>query len=259
MDLNNFRMSKSKINQYLVCPRAFRFSYIDKEDKLPPEKGSPLQIGIDVHQIFEDYYKDPRAKEITEPYDLSMFEILCEYEGYRDYTKFIENFIDFNQTLIETNGVPGYIPVDVEVKLYDPDLNFVGIIDAVYDTPDGIVILDYKTGKTKAITEYRTELALYKVLYERQANCEVNYVGIYFPRNNDLRMAKILKPDEEPEGKEMVLTLEDEFTALATLDEVRERIAKNHFPPQPGFLCNWCSYGKERGTGICTYEGMSDL
>ena len=254
-DLENFRLSKSAIITYLNCPYNFQLTYVKKKPQLKPEPDSPLQIGTDVHGLFEQFYKDERAKNIQPPYDEAIREIMMEHKGAEKYSNFIENFINFNLRMIEDNGIENYLPIEVESKLYDPELNFVGIIDCVYDTPDGVVILDFKTGKPKPITENRLELLLYKVLYLKTKKVEAKYGGIYYPRTDTFRMARFLKPGEEAGEKETVLTIDDEFEALASLDEVRERISKKHFPPKPGFLCNFCSYGKN-GTNICKLEGI---
>jgi len=254
VDLENFRLSKSKILTYLNCPRQFKYAYIDKEPRPEPEEDSPLRIGLDVHSMFEMYYNDPKAAELEPPYESAMFSILHKYPGYYKYINFIENFVDFNMTLIKESGVPGYLPKATELKLFDKDLNFVGIIDCVFETPSGIVILDFKTGKPKPITEYRIELLLYSILYSKQTGEDVDYVGIFFPRTGTIRMAKIVKPTENPPEKGAFFTIDEEFEALSTIDEIRRRISMEHFVPSPSFLCNFCDY-----EDLCKKDGLINL
>ena len=48
----SYKLSKSKINAYLQCPRKFRYRYID-EIKVP--QTIYFKMGSDVHQIAEDF------------------------------------------------------------------------------------------------------------------------------------------------------------------------------------------------------------
>lgn len=247
------RMSKSKAKDFLQCPRKFKYNYIDNlRTKEEPEEGSPLKIGLDVHEIFEWYYKQPEAKKITKPYDQSMWNIFVKHPMAAEYVDFIDNFIQFNvETLIPENGVPGYVPPEVELYIHDKELNLNGIIDAVFDSEDGKVVVDYKTGKPRAITEYILELTLYKMLYERHTGKKVAHCGIYFPKTNTMRMARCLEPGEECDNKGPCISLEDEFVALDTLDTIREKIEEEDFPAKPGFLCRYCDY-----VNLCTADGV---
>jgi len=48
------RLSKSKINTYLKCPREFKYRYIDEIETPPNEY---MALGSDVHLIAENYAK----------------------------------------------------------------------------------------------------------------------------------------------------------------------------------------------------------
>ena len=48
------RLSKSKINTYLKCPREFKYKYIDEIETPPNEY---MALGSDVHLIAENYAK----------------------------------------------------------------------------------------------------------------------------------------------------------------------------------------------------------
>ena len=216
-----------------------------------PEEGSPLKIGTDVHELFEWYYKQPDAAKIKEPYEVSMWKIFARNKDSAKYTNFIDNFIKFNLEMIEDRGVPGYLPVEIEVDLTDKDLEFRGIIDVIFETKDGLVLLDYKTGKAKSISNHRLELTLYKILYEKVTGKKIRYVGVYFPKVHALRMAKVLEPGEERKEKEPVITLDDELFALSKMDEVRECIEEEYFPANPGFLCRYCEHAND-----CDYANV---
>ena len=48
------KLSKSKINSYLKCPREFKYQYID-EIEMPPNEY--MELGTNVHSIAEYYVK----------------------------------------------------------------------------------------------------------------------------------------------------------------------------------------------------------
>lgn len=254
-------MSKSRLNCYLNCPRRYYYDYIDKSIKKDPvEPGSPLEIGLEVHEIFEWFHKNPKAKEIKPPYNESIFNILMEHDNAHKHIDMMQNFVNFNLELIKECGVPKYVPKFVELDLTDANLGLRGIIDVVIETKDGITLLDYKTGKrARPISEYMLELTLYKILYENVCGEKVDYVGIYFPAVDKYRMARVLDLDREPIGKGPFITFDDEIFAIATLENIREKIEEGHtdiknFKPQPNFLCNYCDYAD-----VCKQEGVLNI
>lgn len=251
------RMSKSKVLTFQQCPRKFKYDYIDglSYDRDEPLPGTPLKIGLDVHEIFEWYYKQEEAALISRPYYISIIDILMEHPlVIPEYYKFLENFAKFNVRLIEEKGIPGYLPVGVELKLHDENLDLNGIMDVVYEGEDGKIIMDYKTGRPKPIGDYLLELTLYKILYENVTGEKVSHCGIYFPKNDSIRMAKVLRPGQDPPEKMPLITLEDEFMALDVLDYVNHQIEKKNFPAKPGFLCRYCDY-----ENMCMDEGLRNL
>jgi len=142
---------------------------------------------------------------------------------------------------IEEKGLENYIPPARELDLYDKELDFQGIIDRVEETPDGYDIIDYKTGKPSTLKKYIMELALYKILFERTTGEKVHQVGVYFSKNNKLRLTAI----EE----------EDEKDALEAMDDIRKSIDMGYFPKKVSYLCKWCDH-----VNICqSKEEMSYL
>ncbi len=250
------RLSKSKILTYLDCPRKFKYRYIDKTKTSEPEEGSPLKIGIDVHELYEWYYKHPDAPHIDS--EESIKRILAENPLSSKYPLYAKNFIEFNMELFNELGAPAYLPENVELYLHDPYFDIHGYIDAVFDSPAGKIIVDYKTGREHPIGKYSLELLMYKILYERVAGDKVGYVGAFFPKGgNKWRMAKIVHAGENNPKKGAFFTIEDEFIVLETIDQVRERIKDNEFDPpddiyKKKFMCNYCEY-----KDLCKKEGVN--
>jgi len=255
------KMSKSKLNCFLQCPRRFFYDYLDDSMKRSePEPDSPLQIGIDVHEIFEWYHLQADARNIKPPYRDSIRSILMRHPLSEKYSEFIENFINFNLELIASRGVPDYLPLAVEEELYDAELDFHGIIDVVLEGEDGVILLDYKTGKkARPISEYLLELTFYKILYEKVKKRKVEYCGIYFPKPHKYRMVRALGPDESCEGKGPCIGIDDEIYLLSMIDNVRTIVAESdnviaRYRKEPTFLCNYCDYAD-----LCNDEGFLEV
>jgi CRISPR/Cas system-associated exonuclease Cas4 (RecB family) len=239
------RLSKSRINLYLDCPKKYYYEHIAGLRKFvqEPPFGTPLRTGIDVHELFEWYYLQEDSAKLEEPYEESMRAVLDQNPLSILYPEYVDNFVEFNLRLISENGVPDYLPEEVEMEVFDPKLNLIGIIDAVYYHNGVRTIIDYKTSKQpKGIREYLLELTLYKIIYEQATGNKVDYCGIYFPFTNQFRMAEVIGPLDEVPDKTVAITLEDELEAITTVDIIRERIKDNQFERNPGFLCRYCDY-----------------
>jgi len=230
------KMSKSRLLVFLQCPERFRLQYVLKlEDREEPEEGSPLKKGIELHQVFEDYYKVEEAKEVENESDI--LDILLQHplahkedeELEREYHSHLANFAAYNAAELEAKGPEKYIPPGRELNLYDKELDFQGIIDRVENSEDNTFnIVDYKTGRPGTLKKYVLELALYKILFERKTGKKADKVGIYFSKNGKLRLTKITKEDEEK--------------ALKVMADARKQIDDGFFPKMPGFLCRFCNF-----------------
>lgn len=259
MKQKGMRMSKSRMLSYETCPYKFYLDYIEFKDEPRPEpkEGSPLQKGLDLHQVFEDYYTLPLASTISEPYEESIYNILVQHpltkksqlenkDPYHNnlhhkvtdyehlqkiYNSHLENFAAYNLSRIEDVGINNYIPEYREVTIYDPETHFLGILDRVEKREDGWYVIDYKTGRPGTLKKYIMELSLYKYLFEVESGEKVAKAGIYFSEDGKERVIK--------------LTEEDVNDALDELDLVRHNIKEEHFPKKRSYLCDCCCEQKE--------------
>ena len=72
-------------------------------------------------------------------------------------------------------------PVMREEEYKDQELMVRGYVDAIHEEKGETLILDYKTSKTKEITdEYRLQLGIYAALYQKKHNKLPEKVGIWF-------------------------------------------------------------------------------
>ena len=110
-----------------------------------------------------------------------------------------------------------------------------GFIDRWRKTDDGIIVGDYKTGKTPA-PRFREDkyfqLFLYSYVLEKQLNEPVKEIELLFIKDS-VRLAK-------------EVTDEDRETVRSTVVQIRkdidERCVSGEFEPIKHRLCDWCNY-----------------
>lgn len=255
------RLSKSGMLKYLKCPKDFYYDYEVglRKGRPAPDPGSPLEIGSEVHKIFEDYYKVPEARTVEEPYYKNIFDILMEMPNAYKYDDHMKHFALFNQKQIvghsqkgqdiRAKGVPGYIPEEMETTYYNETLNIIGIIDRVDKEENGYRVIDYKSGKDKPIITHKRdgtvqdnyffELCYYAFLYELETKREVYDAGIYFSKANKFVT--------------VVITEEDKEMALDKILLIKKLVEDKVYPEEPSYLCKWCD-----NAPICTVDFLEE-
>lgn len=210
------RLSKSKVLCFQQCPYKYFLQNVEKVkiDKIPEQ----LQKGIEVHKLFEDYNK------------------LCQLGVHMVPDKFSEIMKKFAKHY-EIFGKPIYS----ELKIYNKQLDIVGVIDAVHLDKDKVLVLDYKTGKKHPLKDYRFELALYAYLYEQETNHSVDFVGIYFADAGEFVGEKLDRNEIDK--------------VLEKIKDVKEQIQDceklGKWEKNETYLCNWCEM---RQNGFCNGE-----
>lgn len=227
------RMSKSKINTYLKCPREFKYRYID-EIEMPPNEY--MVLGSNIHKVAEDYvirYGDKPQMDIRYSLDLIAKTLELDVDEIDIHLNSLASF--FERAFVEND----YTLFSQEEYLSDETHNFNGITDIVLENPDGdLIVIDYKTGSSSSFSKCRRELGYYKMLVESNYNRNVIAAGIFFTKNNKLRL---LYFDENPNKRKYMMQNElDE--GLDTLYEVRKNVNEGKFPKNDQFLCRYCTY-----------------
>lgn len=214
-------LSKSRIQTFCKCSLAYKFQYIDKIEVEP----SPAMIkGIELHKMFEDFFKMTRKNR----YDKKSF--LERAKDKSDYFVHLNNFSGFFENFLNLSVGKRFYPVLVEEKICDFDLGLVGVIDVAFEYKDGLLLLDYKTGKYNP--QYKSDgrfgLALYKHLFDLISEKKAVYWGEYYSATNDFWV----------EGCSSF-----EMSAMySKVEDVRKRIGEGVFEPCRSVLCGWCQY-----------------
>jgi putative RecB family exonuclease len=262
--------SYSSLDSYRVCPRKFKFVYIEKA---PIEKrvAAETYVGSAIHRILKQLYimgadgilmplDDAVAAYLAEwdKLPLDQVTISSEYYTVDDYVRVgrdmlarhYEHYQPFDQgTLL---GAELYLAF----QLPRTPFKFKSYIDRLWKRDDGVVeICDYKTGQ--AIMQPRDRRFIYQMgLYQIavQAN---------FPHYERIELAQyFLRTDEVVKHalSDDQLDVLTEQLRLDTVDTI-EATRRDDFPAREGTHCTWCDYQK-----ICPakihrrmLEGETDL
>ncbi len=236
------RLSKTKINDYLQCPRKYKYRHVDN---ISSSQNKNFKIGIDVHKIAEKCIKEWQSDDSIDFLE-TLLNFESEYSGnYQEHCLHLSEF--FKEKLVNNN----YVVFCVEEKLDSKKYNFSGYSDIVLEKDDELTVIDYKTGKSSSVENYVTELCYYKMLIEDQyPDKNVKYAAIFFTK----------------EGKYNELTFTDDESGIVNCSkaeyeskidlmyEVRDKIEKKQFNPNRQFFCKNCEFKK-----YCDNEGLLTL
>lgn len=236
------RLSKSKVNSFIKCRREFKYNYIDK---IPQKPNDFMQLGIDVHQIAENFIKQGGIS--SDNYRKKLQQLADDYNSQYDLSIHLDNLSFFFEELFHDETMR-YEVFSSEEYLYDEEHDFSGLADLVVrDENDDCFIIDYKTGKSSAITKYRYELCYYKMLLEsKYPNINILGAGIFFTKDGKSRF--LVFNDDADKGA--YCTKEDYQSAIKYLDFIRQEINEGRLGPQRQYNCKYCQYQQ-----ICKEDG----
>ena len=227
------KLSKSKVNTYLKCPLEFKFQYID-EIEVPQNKY--MALGSDVHLVAEKFAEKFGDDLDDINIDNELLKIAHDEDIGYDLTEHLDNLGSFFKRIFVENK---YKLFSQEEYLIDEDHRFSGICDIILeDENEELIVIDYKTSKSSSFSKYRRELCYYKLIVENVYGKTVSQVGVYFTKNDKLRLLEIC--DEE--NKRKYLNDDEIKEAVETMYKVRREINNENFPAKRQYLCRFCTY-----------------
>ena len=274
------RLSPSKINTYMKCPREFYYKYIAK---IPEKKTIHLFRGTLVHAVLEDLFKkefksfkawedgDPAAwmqdqfetrwaKDIDSKGWLWELHSDEEMAAMRLETEeLLQNFVaSVDKKLNEMVEWKIYkskyqawncvAPKYAEKWVKSHDYAVIGIVDAVCNDFDGgTTLLVYKTSKRYGPylpEDYYRQLIIYAFLYTLEMGEMPNFVGVNYLRFDDTFYVKVNQGVLD-EAKETIKYVHDCLKERMQVEEKYEQKPQN--------LCKWCSFHTSNG-GNCDAE-----
>ena len=235
------KLSATRLRLYLTCPRQYRYRYVEG---LPMTISVALVFGRAIHAAICHLHR--HAVETGQPLDLAdaleAFEGLW-HQGLAEEQPLVKDPAD----LVGYEGWAGQIlagytlandgtspPLALEFGFDLPWEGHVltGFIDRIDEGPQGLTIVDFKSGGRKpspsAVRE-DVQLLLYGFVARRLFAAPVERVVYYHLRD---QTPIITQPGEDDYGR---------FEA-EVLRPVTAAIEAGCFPPQRGWYCRFCDH-----------------
>ena len=263
-DEARFPWSASRLKKMLLCPRQFRFAYIDR---LPTVTTAPLAFGRAVHEAVRYAHEEqmiggtlPPVRSLLEWFDELWTVALEEEVLFRPShpTSYAYGTLG-HQALrvfhaLNGNAAPPLaveLPFEVEVhgrSVQGEEEMFLlrGIVDRVDEvvTASGeaaLVVVDYKSGSRKPKPEEThndVQLTLYALALRQMLGMRVERVEFHL-----LRDGQVLASERDGAALDH---LTHELLPYAS-----ETMVKGEFKPCPGYWCRWCDFQEP-----CYQEGF---
>ena len=245
----SIRLSPSQASTYRQCPKRWEFRYIHK---LPDPPGEAAILGSFVHQVLEDLMKlkpdqrtDDAAKQLARKiYD----ENLTQSSDYKNLKLNEAQAKEFRWTAWKSiEGVwkledPSQVNIHSTEKNFSLDLDgipFRGIVDRIDNSEQGLIVLDYKTGKAptseKAKDEKLDQVFLYAAAVREKLQEKPAEVKMYFLKAPNSQSLIVREATEQA----MDLSVHN---LKETYLDIQKSQTSETFEVKPGPLCGWCAY-----------------
>lgn len=221
-----FKLSRSKIDRFIECPRCF---YIDRRLGVDRPPGFPFNLNNAVDTLLKKEFDIHRARDTQHPL-LEKYGVDARPVAHDDLDRWRENFVGVQFLHESTN------------------LLITGAIDDLWQEPDGaFVVVDYKaTSKNDTINAldqpwhagYKRQMEIYQWLLRRNG-LEVSDTG-YFVYANGVTDREAFDAQLEFELTLIPYEGHDDWVD-STLEEIHGCLNKNHIPAASRH-CDYCRY-----------------
>lgn len=238
-------LSPSKVASFKDCALAFRFSAIDRL----PEPPSPWATkGTLVHRALELLFCEPapertvstaltcldraRAEMVTDPEFVGLeLDAEAEAQFAADAEVLVRRYFELEDpTTVQPIGL------ELRLEVQVGSLTLRGIIDRLeLDADGGLVVTDYKTGKTPGVIHEQSRLGgvhFYAFLCERVLGRRPSRIQLLYLAEP---VAIVAEPSDQS-----IRGLEQRTAAI--WKAVERACETDDFRPRPSPLCNWCSF-----------------
>lgn len=238
-------LSPSKVSAFASCPLAFRYSAIDR---LPEPPTVAATKGTVVHLALEHLFARPAEDRTPEHAQADLERALAELRDHPEYAglaldeaaeqAFVADARRIVAKYFDLEDPRAVHPVGLELMLEAKvgDIRVRGIIDRLeLDAEGGLVVTDYKTGRSPSATHQQGRLGgvvFYALL------CQELF-GVLPSRIQLLYLADGLSITTDPTEQ----SLRGLRTKIAALWQAIERACeKDDFRPRTGPLCAYCGF-----------------
>lgn len=241
-----FFASPSMLKLWRRCHRAYRFKYVDKVPAIPRPW---LSFGSSVHAALREIFNAGPAKRTVELFERHLganwdrrgYTSEDEEARYRERAVATIRRYAAEEEDFATAPRPRLLEFAVEQKIDDVVLR--GRLDRVDDTPDGLVVIDYKTGKAPAPEQARGDEAftMYAMLVHARFKDAPARLEWRFVETGE-RVVTAREPEAFGRVRENVLR------------EVGAIRAETAFEPSPAAWCRFCDYLDRCPEGLAITE-----
>ena len=246
-------LSPSSMALYDDCPKKWMYRYIEK---LPDPPGVSAVMGSFAHSVLEHLMQLPpeeRTQENARERATKTFKITRLTSEFRNLELADEEISSFKRQAWQ--AITGLWelenPEEVEVASTEQHLKvdvrgvpFRGYIDRVDESPEGLVVNDYKSGKPNSqerIDQSRRHVEdkhLFQVMLYSAAIAEET--GASPATARVLYIGEQRQVSEEPVTEEKLTDVTDQL--LHTWEALASDLRRRKFDPNPSPLCGWCPF-----------------
>jgi len=238
-------LSPSRVESFLSCPLAFRFSSIEK---LPDPSTVATTRGSLVHRALELLFLEPAPARTPEALDRCVDAAIDEYRVHDDFTtlgldddaaaQFFAESRELAANYLRMEDPRTVRDIGLELRLEAPvgDLTLRGIIDRLDLDADGeLVVVDYKTGRAPSPGWERKSMSgihFYAFLCESVFGRRPAEIRLMY-----LKSGETIRTAPTAQSTRFMTTRTNAvWKAVATACE------RDDFRPRQSTLCNYCAY-----------------
>jgi putative RecB family exonuclease len=268
-DKRLFPCSPSKLDQWLSCPRRYRFAYLTRP-AIPTKPKAHLTLGAAVHNALKDWWQVPLEKRTPES-GVSLLGVSWSDDGFRDGAQsasmlerageWIRKYLTHIDPSVEPRGV------ERTVSTTTPHLTLTGRVDRVDQRGEELVVVDYKTGRHRLEPdEAKTSMAL--AIYVAGARRTFR-TPVFDVELHHLPTGEVVTFRHSEESLQRQLSRADAIGAEAAAataawneGEHSQELGDRLFPPSPSAGCGWCDFqahcaeGLAAATPVEPWEGL---
>ncbi len=238
-------LSPSRVESFLSCPMAFRFSSIEK---LPEPPSAHMTRGSLVHRALELLFTLPAPLRTDEAAFGSLDVAIEEYRSDPDFTDlaltdaqslvFHAQSRDLVRAYLQMENPRDVRDIGLELRLEAPvgDLTLRGIIDRLeLDSDGGLVVTDYKTGRAPSANHEQRRLSgvhFYSFLCEALFGRRPSKIRLMY-----FKTGEVIEATPSAQSVRFVTT-----RTRAVLAAVEKACTTGNFQPRPGSLCSSCAF-----------------
>jgi hypothetical protein len=270
------KLSPTKANTWLDCPRRFFFTYVDR--RRVTSSWAHFSYGNAVHRALREWF-EADAHDRTPALAERLVIESWSSDGFRDDDQ-SRQWRDCAVAMVAAYlaGIPSNLePVATERTLAFKEEGFVveGRIDRLDDdvrdpNSNAVIVIDYKTGKwvpREDDVRGSSALAMYAIMVSRVLGRPCTEVALHHIPSGEVITWKHTSESLARQVERMGAIATDIRRAEDTWESIEHDQAAfdEIFPPKPGPLCGFCDFwdacaaGQEHTARKMPWDGLGEL